>query len=142
MTRTERKLSKAVRQAADCAGKPWPITIVPGDAAPEIVGESYHWITPAGKRVRWPNAYRRAWGKPLYSPSTLRIRVGRGWLEAQGLVPTLDHILAGQLCGPQPKPRKKPVRLAALIEQARAEIGPISRVLFDAEGGFREPSAN
>lgn len=79
------KALRPVRQAADLVGTPYPIEIVDGDAAPKLVGESYHWTTPGGAPVHYPNAYRRAWGKPVYVGSTFCIQVGREWLKANGI---------------------------------------------------------
>lgn len=87
MTTTYAKMSKAVRAAVNASGTSYPIRIVDGSAAaPELVGESHHYVTPGGKPVYHPNAYRRAWGKPIYVSSTRAITVGRDWLFARGLI--------------------------------------------------------
>jgi hypothetical protein len=79
-----------------------PVELVPGDAAPQIVGESHHYVTPGGKPVRWPSAYRRAWGKPIYVASTRRVVVGVEWPGLLG----------------EPSPANDTT--AASVEQARA----------------------
>jgi hypothetical protein len=38
-----------------------------------------YWTTPGGAPVRYPNAYRKAWGKPVYHLSTVRVEVGVDW---------------------------------------------------------------
>jgi hypothetical protein len=60
-----------------------PVTVVEGDVAPHCTGEGCHYVTPSGKPVYHPNAYRRAFGKPVYVASTLQVVVGQGWLDAQ-----------------------------------------------------------
>lgn len=60
-----------------------PVDVIPGDAAPEVTGRSYHWVTPGGRPVRYPSAYRRAWGKPVYVASTIGVEVGAEWLAAR-----------------------------------------------------------
>ncbi len=44
-----------------------PVSVIPGDASPAIVGESGHWTTPGGK--------------PVYHCSTIEVIVGEGWLQ-------------------------------------------------------------
>lgn len=86
-TRQYRRLSQAVRSAARQAGKPYPIETVDGFAAPAVVGESNHYTTRTGRPVYHPSAYaRKGWSSLVYHHSTVRIRVGRGWLIGQGLV--------------------------------------------------------
>lgn len=83
--RQRAKLLRPVRAAAGCTGKPWPVVIVDGDGKPSLKGESYHFTTPGGRPVYYPNAYRRAYGKPVYNASTLHIEVGREWLAKNGI---------------------------------------------------------
>lgn len=59
------------------------ICVVPGSAAPALLGHFGHYTTRSGKPVRHPNAYRRAWGKPVYHASTIRVEVGSDWLVAR-----------------------------------------------------------
>lgn len=47
---------------------------------PKLKGKSYHYTNKSGHMIYHPNAYRRAWGKPIYRHSTLRIEVGCDWL--------------------------------------------------------------
>ena len=51
----------------------------------KLSGASYFWTTPGGDPVNFPNAYRRAFGKPVYHGSTYVITVGCEWLAANGL---------------------------------------------------------
>lgn len=71
-------LRRAARRAVD-AHASCPVVLIPGDNPPKLVGESFHFTTPGGRPVRYPNAYRRAYGKPVYHPSTLRVEVGAGF---------------------------------------------------------------
>lgn len=77
-----KQISKTVRASINLSGTNYPIEIVPGYAAPTLKGRSYYWTTPGGQPVYHPNAYRRAWGKPVYNASSRRIEVGQGWIEA------------------------------------------------------------
>jgi hypothetical protein len=79
-------VSRVVRAFVNLSGTPYPIEFVDGFAEPAVTGRSYHWTTPGGKPVYYPNAYRRAWGKPVYHCSTRAIQVGKGWLIEQGIV--------------------------------------------------------
>lgn len=60
-----------------------PVVRVAGNSAPRVCGRSYHWTTPGGKPVRYPSAYSRAFGRPVYHASTRRVIVGRDWRPAQ-----------------------------------------------------------
>lgn len=73
-------LSRAVRRYVGATGKPWPIETVDGFKAPKLVGRSYHYENASGDLIRYPSAYRKAYGKPIYCASTKAIIVGRGWL--------------------------------------------------------------
>ena len=77
------RLRQAIRKACGQEGTSYPIEIVQGsDAA--------HYVNKSGDIIHHPNAYRRAWGKPIYVASTLRIVVGAKWLSAQGWKEFLD----------------------------------------------------
>lgn len=67
---------RIARQFAFATHKNVPVEIVPGLQFPEETGQSFHWTTPGGRPVYHPNAYRRAWGKPVYNNSTLCVTVG------------------------------------------------------------------
>ena len=58
-----------------------PIEVVDGNEAPYIVGASFHYENKSGDIIHHPNAYRRAWGKPIYIASTKKIVVGKKWLK-------------------------------------------------------------
>lgn len=57
-----------------------PVIVVEGLGAPNRLGTGYYYENKSGDRVYHPNAYRRAWGKPIYVSSTARVEVGRAWL--------------------------------------------------------------
>lgn len=57
-----------------------PIVIKSGNGKPKQVGSGFHYENKGGDIVHHPNAYRRAWGKPIYIPSTLRIEVGEVYI--------------------------------------------------------------
>lgn len=78
-------LRRAIRQAANCSGTSIPILIVEGDSAPIYKGTKYHYRNKSGDLIHSPNAYRRAWGKPIYYPSSIRIEVGEEWSMHVGL---------------------------------------------------------
>jgi hypothetical protein len=67
-------------------GKPYPIVEVQGREPPKMAGEPGHFVNLSGERIHYPNAYRRAWGKPNYVASTVRIEVGALWVRA------LEHL--------------------------------------------------
>jgi hypothetical protein len=58
-----------------------PIEVVPGKSKPVIKGRGYHFRNKSGDLIRHPNAYAKAWGKPIYYPSTLRIEIGEQFLK-------------------------------------------------------------
>ena len=78
-----RRIRRAVLKSAGETQANIQIEVIPGVAvAPRTVGETYHYVTPGGRPVYHPNAYRRAWGKPVYVASTRRVIVGEQWLAA------------------------------------------------------------
>lgn len=79
-------LRSIIRRIANEAGKSFPIKVVEGDSAPKSKGSGYFYTTPSGNRVYHPNAYRAAWGKPIYHHSTIRIEVGNEWPMHMGLL--------------------------------------------------------
>lgn len=56
------------------------IEVHDGDDPPVVRGESGHYCTPAGRRVWYPNAYRRSYGKVVYVCSTRSVHVGSDWI--------------------------------------------------------------
>lgn len=60
-----------------------PVVVVAGKIRPRLVGHGSYYTTPSGAPVHHPNAYRSAWGKPVYHCSTRRVEVGAGWLLAR-----------------------------------------------------------
>jgi hypothetical protein len=80
--RTALRLKRLVRRLAGAqAGR--RVVVVPGCAPPKLCGEGYHWVTPGGRPVYHPSAYRRAFGRPVYVHSTRRVEVGAMWLAAR-----------------------------------------------------------
>ncbi len=86
-TYADRKLIKAVRNATkyDCPSQT-RIVVVDGFSAPTVSGRTGWWTGPNGDLVRFPNAYRRKFGRPQYNHATWLITVGAGWLIRKGLV--------------------------------------------------------
>jgi hypothetical protein len=72
-------IKKLIREAVS-ANSNCPIQIVSGSSPPKLCGRSYYYTNRSGAEIRYPNAYRRAWGKPIYMPSTRRIQVGSEWV--------------------------------------------------------------
>lgn len=79
-------LRQIIRKVANCVGTTIPIVIIDGDSAPTCKGTGYHYRNKSGDLIRYPNAYQRAWGKPIYYPSTIRIEVGKEWPMHVGLI--------------------------------------------------------
>jgi len=81
--RHARQYRSWLRAQAPGAERHLPIRVVDGDQAPQLLGTSYHWETPSGQICRYPSAYRRAFGRPVYCASTRRVEVGREWLASR-----------------------------------------------------------
>lgn len=47
---------------------------------PKKSGCGYYFTNKSGDIIHSPSAYRRAWGKPIYNKSTLRVTVGDKWI--------------------------------------------------------------
>lgn len=77
------RVSKIVRADAQAPGSPYPIEVIAGAVSCWLTGKSWYYVNASGDIVRHPNAYRRAWGKPIYVGSTKRIVVGIDWLRVQ-----------------------------------------------------------
>ena len=57
-----------------------PVEIILGNSAPEMRGESSHYVTMGGTRIQHPNAYsRKGRSNMRYVPSTLCLVVGEDW---------------------------------------------------------------
>jgi hypothetical protein len=78
---TSARLRKYVRRMCDQVGTAYPIEVVEGYSEPTVKGRSWHYENASGDLISFPNAYRRAWGKPIYTASTRRIEVGADWLR-------------------------------------------------------------
>jgi hypothetical protein len=73
------------RQVREAAGEShaYPVQVVEGDAAPRLMGDSFHWETRGGTLVSHPSAYsRKGWSNLVYCGSTLTLEVGAGWLRS------------------------------------------------------------
>lgn len=77
------KLIKKMLREAVSARSNCPITIVNGNNPPKLKGRSYYYTNKSGHEIHHPSAYRKAWGKPIYHASTIRIEVGDDWLLSQ-----------------------------------------------------------
>ena len=75
-------IRRMIRQAA-AARNNCPVKIVAGNFAPIVKGHQHYWTNKSGDVIRYPNAYKRAWGKPIYNQSTIRVEVGSEWLLTQ-----------------------------------------------------------
>ena len=73
-------INRIVRSIAGAANHV-PVEVIPGTQKPTLTGESSHYVTPSGKPVYYPNAYRRAFGKPIYVSSTLAVYVGEEYVR-------------------------------------------------------------
>ena len=80
------KLRRILRRAAnEPVGSTVPIELIDGESAPVVRGLSWHYTNKSGDLIYYPNAYRRAWGKPIYNCSTIRVEVGEEWPMHVGL---------------------------------------------------------
>jgi hypothetical protein len=82
--KTKAEATRLKRLVRKCAGGTprVPVAVLEGDFPPQLTGRASHYLTPAGKFVRYPNAYRSAYGRPIHVDSTLVVEVGRNWLMA------------------------------------------------------------
>jgi len=55
---------------------------VAGNKNPTIEGVGHYYTNKSGDIIRHPNAYKAAWGKPIYHASTKRIEVGDKWFSS------------------------------------------------------------
>jgi hypothetical protein len=82
----KKKTATYIRSLVGAYGKPYQIVEVPGCEPPKMAGTHGHYVNATGELIRYPNAYRRSWGKPIYVASTVRIEVGTLWVRA------LEHL--------------------------------------------------
>lgn len=71
----KREIRKALGARNNC-----PFKILEGKNPPKLKGFGYYYTNKSGDIIRHPIAYRKAWGKPRYHHSTIRIEVGGDWL--------------------------------------------------------------
>ncbi len=74
----KRLLRNAANARSNC-----PIKIINGNEPPKLKGRGYYYTNKSGHEIHHPSAYRKAWGKPIYHASTLRVEVGSSWLLNQ-----------------------------------------------------------
>jgi hypothetical protein len=79
-TNLSKLLRQLIRKSVLHSGSNCPIKIIDGDSAPKLKGSSFHYENKRGDIIQHPNAYRKAWGKPIYIPSSKRIEVGANWI--------------------------------------------------------------
>jgi hypothetical protein len=79
-TDVSKLLKKWIREVAGAKGTCCPIKVVIGNNPPTLKGRRWHYQNKSGDVIRYVNAYKRAWGKPIYVHSTRRIEVGSDWL--------------------------------------------------------------
>jgi hypothetical protein len=61
-----------------------PIQIVDGAKPPTKEGESFYFTNRSGTLVSHPSAYaKKGWSSLCYHGSTLRVEVGKEWMEAR-----------------------------------------------------------
>lgn len=77
------KVIKRLLRSAANARSNCPIKIVNGSAPPKLKGRGYYYTNKSGDEIRYPEAYRKAFGKPIYNHSTIRVEVGSDWLLNQ-----------------------------------------------------------
>lgn len=74
-------VGRPVREAAGCPGSSWPVVVVDGAAAPELLGRAY-------QKYHFSRSYAsgKSFARTVYTASTRRIEVGRDWFAAHGLL--------------------------------------------------------
>jgi len=75
-------IKRLIRQAVG-ARPNCPIEIIKGNTPPKLKGRGYYYTNKSGDEIRYPEAYRKAFGKPIYNHSTIRVEVGSNWLLNQ-----------------------------------------------------------
>jgi len=78
-TNISRLLKRMIRDSVGVKGN-IPVCIVDNDSPPKLCGSPYRYENVSGDIIHYPNAYKRAWGKPIYIHSTRRVEVGAKWL--------------------------------------------------------------
>ena len=81
----DKELRSSIRRAAGVSGTTIPIVVIDGDTSPNYKGSPGHYRNKRGDVIQHPNAYRRAWGKPIYFSSTQMVEVGSEWTMHVGL---------------------------------------------------------
>ena len=72
------------------------VEIIPGRSAPKVVGRSFYYTNKRGDLIRYPSAYAKAWGKPIYHHSSLRVQVGKNFAatKTKKVVKTYNYFVA------------------------------------------------
>ena len=84
------RLKVSARVRSEINAQSYPISVTdsePGE--PAMSGDGWHYENKSGDVIHYPNAYRKAWGKPIYCHSTVNIEVGFKWLIKRGIVQAL-----------------------------------------------------
>jgi hypothetical protein len=79
-TDVSKLLRRWIREVAGSKTTRCPIVVVKGADPPTLKGRGWYYKNKSGDVIRYVNAYKRAWGKPIYVHSTRRIEVGSDWL--------------------------------------------------------------
>lgn len=77
LTQEERRIAR--KWSGDKGNR--PVVVIYGQSAPRLVGTPWHYENKRGDWIHHPNAYRAAWGKPIYIASEMRTEVGHEWVE-------------------------------------------------------------
>lgn len=72
-------LKRLIRQSVGARNN-CPVVIISGSSEPKLCGSSHYYKNKSGDIIHHPNAYRAAYGKPIYVPSSIRVEVGSNWI--------------------------------------------------------------
>lgn len=76
----DKRLRKYIRLQADAKGTPYPLEVVDGVDPPRLAGQSFYWTNKSGTKIKYPSAYRKAFGNPIYNASSMCVEVGADWI--------------------------------------------------------------
>ena len=77
-----RRWLRKIAGAASCRR----IDIIDGVAGPTLTGDTWHYETLGGTRIRHPSAYRKVGRSNMrYVSSTISVEVGRDWLTQHNI---------------------------------------------------------
>lgn len=82
MTKKNKTLiRRSIREIAKAPYNHVPIKFLDNCAPPVTKGNSFFFTNKRGDIIHYPNAYSRAWGKPIYHHSTVEVEVGKEWIK-------------------------------------------------------------